>query len=146
MATVSVTFSGASLGDVAGAAQEWLAAIGVRVDAPQQPDRAAPEPPAGVSRVLAGVRGAKSRRLLRLLAKAGVEGRSVELTPALVEQFGAVSGTAFSGMIGPVNRRAQSLLGRPIIVYPSTDSQTIEWRIAPETARAVLDLLGEEGD
>jgi len=59
----------------------------------------------------------KSRRLLRLLAEAGMKGEVVTLSATLVSDFGVSGGTAFAGMIGPVNRRAMAVLGRPLIDY-----------------------------
>lgn len=57
------------------------------------------------------------------------------LSESLVREFGAASGTAFAGMIGPVNRRAAKIVGRPLIEYPSADPAARVWRIAPEDAK-----------
>jgi hypothetical protein len=81
----------------------------------------------------------KSPRLLRLLAEAGMKGDVVKLSDALIREFGVSGGTAFAGMIGPVNRRAMAIMGRSLIQYPEPNVSL--WRIAPEDARAVLDSL-----
>jgi hypothetical protein len=44
-------------------------------------------------------------------------------------------------MIGPVNRRAKTLMKRELIDYPMADRKARVWRIAPEDAQAVLDAL-----
>ena len=96
---------------------------------------------AGIGRVLSGVNGPKSLRLLRLLAEAGIEGDVVTLSATLVSEFGVSGGTAFAGMIGPVNRRAMAVLGRLLIDNAASDPNARAWRIGPEDAGAVLDAL-----
>ena len=100
---------------------------------------------ATIGRVRSGVAGPKSLRLIRLLAEAGIDGEVVTLTAPLVSDFGVSGGTAFAGMIGPVNRRAMAILGRPLIDYTASDPKARVWRIGPEDARAVLDALNRSG-
>jgi hypothetical protein len=70
-----------------------------------------------------------------------MKGEVVTLSGSLVRDFGVSGGTAFAGMIGPVNRRAMAVLGRPLIDYTASDPNARVWRIAPSDARAVLDAL-----
>jgi hypothetical protein len=92
-----------------------------------------------------GVDGATGRRLMHLLAEAGITGEVVTLSAALVRDFGVSGGTANAGMIGPVNGRAMAVLGRPLIDYTASDPNARVWRIAPGDARAVLDALNPSG-
>jgi hypothetical protein len=115
---------------------------------PQAPPATSPPPSAfsnaeRVRSVLDHVNGEKSKHLLLRLAALGVRDESLTLTPALVEEFGVTSGTAFSGMIGPVNRRAEKKLGRLLIAYPSPDRKVRVWRLSPEDAQVVLDYYSE---
>jgi hypothetical protein len=115
--------------------------------------RGSSDPPAGttlvspgdeviaIRRVLEGIHGEKSRQLLRYLAEAGLKGETVKLSEALVREFGVNSGTAFAGMIRPVNRRAGRIMGRLLIGYPSADPTAKIWQISPADAAAVLEAL-----
>jgi hypothetical protein len=78
---------------------------------------------------------------LRYLAEAGLKGEIVKLSDSLVREFEVNSGTAFAGMIGPVNRRAARIMGRLLIDYPSADPTARIWRISPSDAAAVLEAL-----
>ena len=143
MGTISLTFTGSSMDEVAQLVAAWTppaarrsGGISAAATSTSPADKAA-----GIGRVLSGVNGPKSLRLLRLLADAGIEGDVVTLSATLVSDFGVSGGTAFAGMIGPVNRRAMAVLGRPLIDNAASDPNARAWRIGPEDARAVLDAL-----
>lgn len=144
MGSISVTFTGSTIEEVAGLVAAWRPPVTRRSDGANRA-AAASVPPAdagaAIGRVLSGVNGMKSRRLLRLLAEAGMKGEVVTLSASLVSDFGVSGGTAFAGMIGPVNRRAMAVLGRPLIDYTASDPNARVWRIAPDDAGAVLDAL-----
>ena len=143
MGSISLTFTGASMDEVARLVAAWVP------PAPRDAGRtkavatsiSPANEGAAIGRVLSGVNGHKSRRLLRLLAAAGLKSDVVKLSEALVHEFGVSGGTAFAGMIGPVNRRAMAILGRPLIDNAASDPSARVWRIGPEDARAVLDAL-----
>jgi hypothetical protein len=144
MGTISLTFTGSTIEEVAGLVAAWRPPVTRRSDGTHRAAVAAVPPAdatAAISRVLSGVNGQKSRRLLRLLAEAGTKGEVVTLSATLVSDFGVSGGTAFAGMIGPVNRRAMAVLGRPLIDNAASDPNARAWRIGPEDARAVLDAL-----
>ncbi|MDR3633427.1 MAG: hypothetical protein P4L84_06285 [Isosphaeraceae bacterium] len=143
MGTISLTFTGSSMEEVARLVAAWTPPVARRsggistaATSTTPADKAA-----GIGRVLSGVNGPKSLRLLRLLAEAGIEGEVVTLSASLVSNFGVSGGTAFAGMIGPVNRRAMAILGRPLIDNAASDPNARAWRIAPDDAGAVLDAL-----
>ena len=143
MGSISLTFTGSSMEEVARIVAAWTpaAAGGSRgTSATVSPTSPADEA-AAIGRVLSGVNGQKSRRLLRLLAEAGMKVEVVKLSESLVRDFGVTGGTAFAGMIGPVNRRAMAILGRPLIDYTASDPNARVWRITPSDAKAVLDAL-----
>ena len=144
MGSISITFSGSTMEEVAGLVAAWKPPVTRRSDGTQRAAVAAVPPAdaaAAIGRVLSGVNGQKSRRLLRLLAEAGTKGEVVTLSASLVRDFGGSGGTAFAGMIGPVNRRAVAVLGRPLIDNAASDPNARAWRIGLEDARAVLDAL-----
>ena len=144
MGSISITFSGSTMEEVADLVAAWRPPVTRRSDGAHRAAVAAVPPAdvaAAIGRVLSGVNGQKSRRLLRLLADAGVKGEVVTLSATLVSDFGVSGGTAFAGMIGPVNRRAMAILGRPLIDNAASDPNARAWRIGPEDARAVLDAL-----
>jgi hypothetical protein len=144
MGTISLTFSGPTMEEVAGLVAAWKPLV-TRRSVGAHRAAVASVPPAdeaaAIGRVVAGVNGQKSRRLLRLLAEAGMKGEVVTLSASLVRDFGVSGGTAFAGMIGPVNRRAMAVLGRPLIDNAASDPNARAWRIAPSDAGAVLDAL-----
>ena len=144
MGSISVTFTGATMEEVADLVAAWRPPV-TRRSVGAHRAAVASVPPAddaaAIGRVLSGVNGQKSRRLLRLLAEAGMKGEVVTLSASLVRDFGVSGGTAFAGMIGPVNRRAMAVLGRPLIDNAASDPSARVWRIGPEDARAVLDAL-----
>lgn len=143
MGTISLTFTGSSMDEVARLVAAWTPPPVARSGGTRE--ALTPTSPAdgvaAIGRVLSGVNGQKSRRLLRLLAEAGTKGDVVTLSASLVHDFGVSGGTAFAGMIGPVNRRAMAILGRPLIDDSASDQSARVWRIAPPDARAVLDAL-----
>jgi hypothetical protein len=144
MGSISVTFTGSTMEEVAGLVAAWRPPVTRRSDGTHRSAVAAVPPADGaaaIGRVLSGVNGVKSRRLLSLLAEAGTKGEVVTLSGSLVRDFGVSGGTAFAGMIGPVNRRAVAVLGRPLIDNAASDPNARAWRIGPEDARAVLDAL-----
>jgi hypothetical protein len=144
MGTISLTFTGSTMEEVAGLVAAWRPPVTRRSDGAHRAAVASVPPAddaAAIGRVLSGVNGQKSRRLLRLLAEAGMKGEVVTLSAALVRDFGVSGGTAFAGMIGPVNRRAVAVLGRPLIDNAASDPNARAWRIGLEDARAVLDAL-----
>ena len=144
MGSISVTFTGSTMDEVAQLVAAWRPPVTRRSDGTNRTAVASVPPAdaaAAIGRVLSGVNGQKSRRLLRLLADAGVKGEVVTLSATLVSDFGVSGGTAFAGMIGPVNRRAMAILGRPLIDNAAADPNARAWRIGPEDARAVLDAL-----
>jgi hypothetical protein len=143
MGTISLTFTGSSMDEVTRLVAAWTppaarrsGGISTAAISTAPADKAA-----GIGRVLSGVNGPKSRRLLRLLAEAAMKGEVVTLSASLVRDFGVSGGTAFAGMIGPVNRRAMAILSRPLIDYTASDPNARVWRIAPDDAGAVLDAL-----
>jgi hypothetical protein len=143
MGTISLTFTGSTMEEVAGLVAAWKppaarrsGGISTAATSTSPPDVAT-----AIGRVLSGVNGPKSLRLLRLLADAGMKGEVVTLSASLVHDFGVSGGTAFAGMIGPVNRRAVAVLGRPLIDNAASDPNARAWRIGPEDAGAVLDAL-----
>ena len=141
MGSISLTFTGSTMEEVAHLVASWAPpaprdigstkAVATSISPANEG--------AAIGRVLSGVNGHKSRRLLRLLAEAGLKGDVVKLSEALVHEFGVSGGTAFAGMIGPVNRRAKAIMGRSLIDYP--EPKLSIWRITPDDARAVLDAL-----
>jgi hypothetical protein len=142
MGSISITFTGATIGEVAGLVAAWAASA--PQDAGTKTAATSPTPAddaAAIGRVLSGVNGQQSRRLLGLLAEAGLKGDVVKLSEALIGDFGVSGGTAFAGMIGPVNRRAMAILGRHLIDSSSADAKDRVWRMAREDATAVLDAL-----
>jgi hypothetical protein len=144
MGSISVTFTGSTMEEVAGLVAAWKPPVTRRSDGTHRAAVASVPPAdaaAGIGRVLSGVNGVKSLRLLRLLAEAGMKGEVVTLSATLVSEFGVSGGTAFAGMIGPVNRRAMAVLGRPLIDNAASDPNARAWRIGPEDAGAVLDAL-----
>jgi hypothetical protein len=143
MGTISLTFTGSTMDEVARLVAVWtppnVGGVGGSAAAATQ---AVPGGDASaIRRVLEGIHGQKSRRLLRHLAEAGLTGKVLKLSESLVREFGVTGGTAFAGMIGPVNRRAAAIMGRPLIDYPSADPKARIWRIAPADAAAVLEAL-----
>lgn len=146
MASISITFSGESFVEVARRISEWAAQsasapASASAKSGQISDpafRAIPSEDA-VRAVLRGIHGAQSRRLLVRLAELGAAGESLSLSDSLIAEFGASSGTAFSGMIGPVNRRAKEVMGSLLIKYPSPDPKARVWCLLPEHAKVVLD-------
>jgi hypothetical protein len=149
MASISLTFTGATMDEIVRLMAGWApppAATGRGGASPAAATRSPAEEAALIGRVLAGVNGRQSRRLLALLAEAGLKAESVSLSDALIRDFGVSGGTAFAGMIGPVNRRAMALMGRLLIGYPLADPGARVWQITPEDARAVLEALGFSRD
>jgi hypothetical protein len=147
MGSLSITFHGASMDDIARDVAGWLAGLGagLRTGASEVTERG-PNSVAAIAKVLSGVHGEQSRRLLRQLAEAGLEGEAVHLTGSLVSEFGVTGGTAFAGMIGPVNRRAKAVLGRPLIDSRSPDPNSRSWRIESKDAWAVLEAFRATSD
>jgi hypothetical protein len=146
MGTISITFTGASMEEVARLITAWAppASAGASGATPAVPVATTSwGNAAAITRVMSGVHGAQSRRLLRRIAEAGLKGDHVQLSEALIVEFGVTGGTAFAGMIGPVNRRANAIMGRYLIDYPSADPKARIWQIAPDDARAVLAALGK---
>jgi hypothetical protein len=143
MGSISLTFTGATLEEVAELVARWAASAPrgtgstKTVATPTSPANDA----AAIGRVLSGVNGQQSRRLLGLLAEAGLKGDVVKLSEELVHEFGVSGGTAFAGMIGPVNRRTMAILGRPLIDNAASGPHARVWRIGPEDAHAVLEAL-----
>lgn len=142
MGSISITFTGATMEEVVRLVAAWTPPSrgALASGAPAAPSLPADDTTV-IGQVLQGVHGQKSRRLLRLLAEAGLTGADVQLSASLIRDFGVTSGTAFAGMIGPVNRRANALMGRSLIDYPSADPKDRIWRIAPPDAAAVLACL-----
>jgi hypothetical protein len=148
MGSISLTFSGSTMDEVAQLVAAWRPPLTRRSDGTHRAAVASVPPAdaaAAIGRVLSGVNGVKSRRLLRLLAEAGMKGEVVTLSATLVSEFGVTGGTAFAGMIGPVNRRAMAILGRPLIDNAASDPSARAWRIGPVDAGAVLDALNPSG-
>lgn len=148
MGTISITFHAASMDDLATDIANWLSSSGRRLGNTGRTVVVALEPkdqPAAIAKVVSGVHGEQSLRLLRQLADAGIQGQPVALTTSLVTAFGVASGTAFAGMIGPMNRRAKTVLGRPLIDSSPSSSVNRAWRIAAVDAQAVLDALQGAG-
>ena len=102
MGSISVTFTGSTIEEVAGLVAAWRPPVTRRSDGANRA-AAASVPPAdagaAIGRVLSGVNGMKSRRLLRLLAEAGMKGEVVTLSASLVSDFGVSGGTAFAGTV-----------------------------------------------
>jgi hypothetical protein len=144
MGTISLTFTGATMDEVARLVAAWtpLAAGGLGA-APVTPDSPRDDVIA-IGQVLEGIHGQKSLQLLRYLAEAGLRDETVKLSDSLVREFEVTSRTAFAGMIGPVNRRARRIMGRLLIEYPSADPRARIWRISQIDAAAVLEALGSE--
>ena len=144
MTSISITFTGSTMDELLGLIAAWTPGGGAGKPSaiPPAPINATKaDDAAAIARVLSGVHGEQSRRLLRLLAEAALKDETVKLSAALVQDFGVTGGTAFAGMIGPVNRRAKKVMKRELIDYPSADPKARVWRIAPEDAQAVLDAL-----
>jgi hypothetical protein len=141
MGSISITFSGSTMEEVAGLVAAWTppAPPGPASTRAEATPLSAEANAAAVRRVVSRVRGAQSLQLLRLLAEAGMKGENVTLSDALLQQFDATSGSAFGGMVGPINRVAAAIIGRPLIGYPNGKVGT--WGIAPEDATAVLEAL-----
>ena len=82
MGTISLTFTGSSIEEVASLVAAWRPPVTRRSDGTHRA-AAASVPPAdaaaAIGRALSGVNGQKSRRLLRLLAEAGMKGEVVTL-------------------------------------------------------------------
>jgi hypothetical protein len=142
MGSISVTFTGASMAEVARLIAAWTPPL-----APADSGSAASTSTTAASdleligRVLANVRGTQTRRLLRVIAEAGLKGETVTLSEALMSDFGVTSGSAFAGMVAQANRRGKTIMGRPLIGHPSTDLRAKVWQITPEDAKAVLKAL-----
>jgi hypothetical protein len=144
MGSLSLTFHGASMEEIARLVADWTPAgaprsggAGLRAGAADQSSEVR-----DVRRVLSGVHGPKSLRLLRLLAGPGLSDEGVALTQAVVEEFGLTSASAFGGMIGPVNRRALNIMGRRLINWsPDENPETRPYWVAAEDARVILDVL-----
>jgi hypothetical protein len=141
MGSISLTFTGSSMEEVARLIAAWTpppladpASTRAEATPLSTEDNAA-----AVRRIVSRVRGTQSLHLLRLLAEAGMKGENVTLSETLLRDFDAASGSAFGGMIGPVNKVAAGIIGRPLIDYP--DGKVGTWRIAPEDATAVLEAL-----
>lgn len=143
MGTISLTFTGSTMEEVARLVGAWVPPVALAGTSRAEAPSSTADDAAVIRRVLSGVHGQQSRRLLRYLAEAGLRDESVKLSDALVREFGVAGGTAFAGMIGPVNRRAEKVMGRYLIDYPSADPKARVWRIAPEDAQAVLDALDD---
>ena len=142
MGTISITFHGATTDEIARDMAAWLASTGRVTGAPSSSSVASSARDAAtIASVVSGVHGEQSRRLLRLLAVAGLRKETLALSTELVREFDVSGWTAFAGMIGPVNRRAKRRLGRELIEYPASDRKARVWRVAPEDAQAVLDAL-----
>jgi hypothetical protein len=141
MGSISLTFTGSSMEEVARLVAAWTPPP-LAGPAPTRAEAAPLSPEdnaAAVRGVVSFVRGKHSLHLLRLLAEAGLKGENVRLSETLVREFDATSGSAFGGMIGPVNKVAAATLGRPLIDYP--EGKVGVWHIAPEDAKAVLEAL-----
>ena len=143
MGTISLTFTGSSMEEVARLVAAWTppAHPGPASTRAEATPLSAEANAAAVRRVVSRVRCAQSLQLLRLLAEAGMKGENVTLSATLVSEFGVTGGTAFAGMVGPVNRRALAILGRPLIDNAASDPNARAWRIGPGDAGAVLDAL-----
>jgi hypothetical protein len=141
MGTISLTFTGSTMDEVARLVAAWTppaaGALGAAAVASASPG----DEVIAIGRVLEGIHGPKSRQLLHYLAEAGLRGETVKLSESLVREFKVNSGTAFAGMIGPINRRAGRIMGRPLIDYPSADAKARVWRTSPTDAAAVLKAL-----
>lgn len=88
------------------------------------------------------MRGEMSRRVVRLLAEAGVRGEEMglaELREALRSLDPAWSGAGFSGIIGGPNKLMRGKGARDLIVR---DRLTRGYRMDPGDARIVLDARG----
>jgi hypothetical protein len=147
--TISITFHAASMDDLSTDIANWLSSSGRRLGITGRTGVVGLEPkdqPAAIAKVVSGVHGEQSLRLLRQLADAGIQGQPVALTTSLVTAFGVASGTAFAGMIGPVNRRAKTVLGRPLIGSRSPDPNARSWRIESKDAWAVLEAFRAASD
>ena len=144
LGTISLTFTGSSMEEVARLVAAWTppAHPGPASTRAEATPLSAEDNAAAVRRVVSRVRGAHSLHLLRLLADAGIKGQNVTLSETLLQEFDATSGSAFGGMVGPINRVAAGIIGRPLIDYP--DGKVGTWRIAPEDAAAVLEALDAE--
>src|SRR3954454_12474062 len=119
MTSISITFTGSTMAELVDLIATWTPSgvtAGARTTA--SAPVAVADDGVAIARVLSGVHGEQSRRLLRLLAEAGLKGERVKLSDSLVRDFGVTGGTAFAGMIGPVNRRAKTLMKRELIDYP----------------------------
>lgn len=146
MAIISVTFTGSNMDEITQLIAAWVppGARGVGSPAAAVAPVSAGDAANAIGSVLEGIHGEKSRKLLRYLATAGLKGEVVKLSESLAHEFEVTSGTAFAGMIGPVNRRAKRIMGRLLIDYPSADPKARIWRIAATDAGAVLEALEGE--
>jgi hypothetical protein len=139
MASISLTFTGSTMDEVARLIAGWRPAAGGGAVAAGPAPMSSADDSAAVRRVVSLVNGQLSRRLLRLLAEAGLRGETVELSNSLMQGFKATSGSAFGGMIGPVNRVAIEIMGRKLIDNP--DPRLAVWRVRADDAAAVLEAL-----
>jgi hypothetical protein len=144
MGTISLTFTGSSIEEVARLVAAWTQPShpGPASTRTETAPLSAEDNAAAVRRIVSRVRGTHSLHLLRLLAEAGMKGENVTLSETLLQDFDTASGSAFGGMIGPVNKVAAGIIGRPLIDYP--DGKVGTWRIAREDAAAVLEVLDAE--
>ena len=141
MGTISLTFTGASMEEVARLVTAWAPppvagppATSAQAMQPEPPDNGS-----DVRRVVTRFHGKPTLRLLRVIAEAGLKGERVELTESLIHDFGSTSGSAFGGMVGRVNTVAAKIMGGSLIHYPEPELSI--WRMTPDDARVVLDVL-----
>jgi hypothetical protein len=146
MATISVTFTGSNVDEVAQLIAAWVPPVARGVGRPVAAVAlvSAGESANAIVSVLEGIHGEKSRQLLRYLADAGRKGEAVKLSESLMREFGVSSGTAVAGIIGPINRRAGRIMGRPLVAYPSADPKARIWQISRPDAEATLAALDDE--
>ncbi len=96
-----------------------------------------------VREVLAGINGPDSRRFVRELAEAAVQGRGVRFDAELKARYRKTTGTAFAGIIGAANKVARRLLHRDLVVR---DPALGGYRMDPLDATVVLAAWPPDGD
>jgi hypothetical protein len=85
--------------------------------------------------VLNRLKGVDSRRLLREVAEAAMQGASVPFDGALRARYGKTNGTAFAGMVSGPNKLMRRIAKRDLITW---DAAAGGYRIDPADAEIIL--------
>jgi hypothetical protein len=93
--------------------------------------------------VLGAIKGPDSRRFVRELAEAAVQGQGIPFDDALKARYGKINGTAFAGIVGGPNKLMRRIANRDLI---ARDTVLGGYRLDPLDASVVLAVWPAGGD